>query len=79
VAVAVYNYRDEAVVIRGKAQIIKDEEAFRKHTKAHIDIYNRLFNKVRGTKDVEYIKLDKQGRDNMGVPLFDPKSGVLSR
>ena len=73
VAVAMYNYRDEAVVIRGKAQIIKDEEVFRKHTQAHMDKYNRLFNKVRGTKDVEYIKLDKQGRDNMGIPLFDPK------
>jgi len=38
-----------------------------------MDKYNRLFNKVRGTKGVEYIKLDKQGRDNMGIPLFDPK------
>ena len=29
------------------------------------------FNLANGTRGVEYIKLDEQGRDNMGVPLFD--------
>jgi len=73
VALTVYNYRDEAVIIRGKARLIEDEAEFRKHTQAHIDKYNRLFNKARGTRGVEYIKLDNQGRDNMGIPPFDSK------
>lgn len=74
VALTVYNYRDEAVLMRGKARVQEDEAEFRKHTQAHINKYNRLFNKVRGTKGVEYIKLDEQGRDNMGIPLFDSKT-----
>jgi len=73
VAVTVYNYRQEAVVIRGKGRIVENEEEFQRLTQLHIDKYNRLFNKIRGTKNVEYIKLDEKGRDNMGIPLFDSK------
>lgn len=74
VAVAVYNNRDEAVVIRGKDHIVENEGAFQKLTQLHLDKYNRLFNKVRGTADIEYIKLDEKGRDSMGIPLFDFKT-----
>jgi len=73
VTLTVYNYRDEAVIMRGKACVQEDEAEFRRHTRVHIDKYNRLFNKARGTQGVEYIKLDELGRDNMGIPLFDSK------
>jgi general stress protein 26 len=72
VAVAVYIH-DEAVILKGKAYIIDNKEKFRKLTQAHIDKYNRLFNIAHNTQGIEYIKLDAQGRDNMGVPLFDYK------
>lgn len=73
VVLAVYNMREEAVVVRGKARIVDDEEEFRKLTQAHIDKYNRLFNIAYKTKGIKYIKLDAEGRDNMGIPLFDTK------
>ena len=60
VAVAAYNYREEAVVIRGKAHVVEDEREFRRLTQAHINKYNRLFNKAHGTEGVEYIKLDEK-------------------
>ena len=74
VAVVVYYMREEAVVMRGKAQIVDDEEKFQRLTQAHVDKYNRLFNIVHNTQGIEYIKLDEQGRDNMGIPLFDFKA-----
>lgn len=70
VAVAVYR-GEEAVIIRGVGNIIEDEKEFVRLTQCHIDKYNRLFNIAKGTQNIEYIKLDEQGRDNMGVPLFD--------
>jgi general stress protein 26 len=69
-SVAVY-IRDEAVILNGKAGLIDSEEDFRKLTQAHIDKYNRLFNIAHNTQGIEYIKLDAQGRDNMGTPLFN--------
>jgi nitroimidazol reductase NimA-like FMN-containing flavoprotein (pyridoxamine 5'-phosphate oxidase superfamily) len=77
VAVTVYNYLEEAVVIKGRAHVIGDEGEFRRLTQAHIDRYNRLFNKARGTTGVEYIKLDEKGRDSMGIPLFDHKTRCI--
>jgi len=56
VAIAVYS-AEEAVIIRGKAQIIRDEEEFVKRTRQHISKYN--------------LKLDEQGRDSMGIPLYN--------
>lgn len=64
---------EEAVLIRGTGKIVEDEKEFVKLTQLHIDKYNRLFNIAHGTKDVEYIKLDEHGRDNMGILLFDSK------
>jgi general stress protein 26 len=72
IAVTVYR-GEEAVLIRGVGKIIADEKEFVRLTQFHIDKYNRLFNAASGTKGVEYIKLDKHGRDNMGIPLFDSK------
>jgi nitroimidazol reductase NimA-like FMN-containing flavoprotein (pyridoxamine 5'-phosphate oxidase superfamily) len=72
-AVTVYNDRGEAVVMRGKAHVIEDEEEFKKLTQLHLDKYNRLFNKAKGAEGVEYIKLDEKGLDNMGIPVFDFK------
>lgn len=70
VSVAVYR-GEEAVIIWGKGRVIEDEKEFAKLTQCHVDKYNRLFNAARDTRGLEYIKLDKYGRDNMGVPLFD--------
>jgi general stress protein 26 len=71
-AVAVYR-GEEAVIIRGRGRVVDDEEKFVKLTQWHIEKYNRLFNIARRTKGIEYIKLDEQGRDAMGIPLFDSK------
>jgi nitroimidazol reductase NimA-like FMN-containing flavoprotein (pyridoxamine 5'-phosphate oxidase superfamily) len=57
VAIAVYR-EDEAVIVRGRARIVDDEE-FIKRTQEHIGKYN--------------LRLDEQGRDSMGIPLFDSK------
>ena len=57
VAIAVYR-EDEAVIIRGTARIVDNEE-FIKRTQEHIDKYG--------------LRLDEQGRDSMGIPLFDSK------
>ena len=70
VAVAAY-ISDEAVILNGKAHLIENEKQFRNLTKAHLDKYNSLFNIHHNTQGIEYIKLDPQGRDNMGIPLFD--------
>jgi nitroimidazol reductase NimA-like FMN-containing flavoprotein (pyridoxamine 5'-phosphate oxidase superfamily) len=56
VAVAVYS-GEEAVIVRGKGRVIDDEEEFIKRTQEHIAKY--------------YLRLDKDGRDSMGIPLFD--------
>jgi len=72
VAVAVYR-GEEAVIIRGKGKIVEDEKQFVKLTRLHIDKYNRLFNVAHKTEGIEYIKLDEQGRDSMGIPLFDSR------
>jgi nitroimidazol reductase NimA-like FMN-containing flavoprotein (pyridoxamine 5'-phosphate oxidase superfamily) len=56
VAMAVYR-GEEAVIIRGKARIIDDEKEFIKRTQEHINKYR--------------LKLDEQGRDSVGIPLFD--------
>jgi len=63
--------RDEAAIIQGTGRIVEDEEEFRLLTQAHIDKYNRLYNTAHKTGGVEYIKLNPQGRDSMGIPLFD--------
>jgi len=56
VAIAVYN-GEEAVIIRGKGQIIDDDNEFFEKTQDHIDKYQ--------------LQLDEHGRDSMGIPLFD--------
>jgi PPOX class probable F420-dependent enzyme len=71
VSMAVYNAHDEAVIIRGRARLVDDEKEFRRLTQAHIDKYNRLYNITRSTSGIDYIKLDAQGRDSIGIPLFD--------
>jgi len=72
VAVAVY-CGEEAVIIRGKGRVVEGEKEFVKLTQRHIDKYNRLFNIAHKTEGIEYIKLDEQGRDSLGIPLFDSK------
>jgi len=56
VAVAVYS-GDEAVILRGKARIVEDEEEFARRTQDHVAKY--------------HLKLDKNGKDSLGIPLFD--------
>lgn len=58
VAVAVYS-EEEAVVVNGKARIIEDEGEFLKRTRDHIGKYR--------------LRLDSEGRDSLGIPLFDKK------
>ena len=58
VAVTVYN-GEEAVIIRGKALLIDSHKEFIKRTQEHIDKY--------------HLKLDKHGRDSLGIPLFNEK------
>jgi len=58
--VAVMVYRgEEAVIIKGKARLIDDDEEFVKRTREHVDKYR--------------LKLDERGRDSLGIPLFDDK------
>ena len=71
VSIAVYNAHDEAVVVRGQAKIVDNEKKFKRLTQAHIDKYNHLHNAAHSTSGIQYIKLDAQGRDSMGIPLFD--------
>lgn len=58
VAVAVYR-GEEAVIIRGRGRVVGTREEFFKRTQDHIDKYK--------------LKLDKNGRDSLGIPLFDDK------
>jgi len=58
VAVAVYS-GEEAVIIRGKGRVIEDEAAFVKRTQDHVDKYQ--------------LRLDENGRDSLGIPLFNRK------
>jgi len=69
-AVTVHNDQDEAVVIRGKAHVIEDEKEFRKLTQLHLDKYNRLFNKAKGTEGIEYIKLDEKDETAWAYPCL---------
>jgi len=71
VAVAVY-HGEEAAILRGKGRVVDDEKEFVRLTQRHIEKYNRLVNVAHKTQGVQYIKLDEQGRDSMGKPLFDP-------
>lgn len=56
IAIAVYS-GEEAVVLRGEGRILDSDEEFVKRTQDHIDKYR--------------LKLDQNGRDSMGIPLFD--------
>jgi len=56
VTIAVY-HDEEAVIIRGKGHIIESENEFNSRTQQHIDKY--------------HLKLDAQGRDSMGIQLFN--------
>jgi nitroimidazol reductase NimA-like FMN-containing flavoprotein (pyridoxamine 5'-phosphate oxidase superfamily) len=56
VAVAVYS-GEEAVIIRGIGRILEDNKEFIKRTQDHIRKYK--------------LKIDEQGRDSLGIPLFD--------
>jgi nitroimidazol reductase NimA-like FMN-containing flavoprotein (pyridoxamine 5'-phosphate oxidase superfamily) len=56
VAVAVYR-EEEAVVINGNAKVIQDEVEFVKRTREHVDKYR--------------LRLNAEGRDSLGIPLFD--------
>jgi len=58
VAVAAY-HGEEAVIIQGKGRVIKDETEFARRTQDHIDKYQ--------------LRLDEQGRDSLGIPLFNNK------
>jgi nitroimidazol reductase NimA-like FMN-containing flavoprotein (pyridoxamine 5'-phosphate oxidase superfamily) len=58
VAVATY-HGEEAVIIRGKGRVIKDENEFARRTQDHIGKYQ--------------LRLDEQGRDSLGIPLFNNK------
>lgn len=56
VAIAVYS-GEEAVMIRGKGRIVKQEEEFVRRIQDHVDKYK--------------LKLDEYGRDSLGIRLFD--------
>jgi len=58
VAVAVYR-GEEAVIVRGKALVVENNKEFFKRTQDHINKYQ--------------LKLDKNGRDSLGLPLFNRK------
>ena len=58
VAVAVYR-EEEAVIIRGKGQVIDKSKEFIKRTQDHIEKY--------------HLKIDMHGRDSLGIPLFNEK------
>jgi len=58
VAVAVYS-GEEAVIIKGKGRIIDNAEEFTRKTQEHINKYK--------------LKIDQNGRDSLGIPLFDEK------
>lgn len=58
VVVVFQGYHGEAaVIVRGKGRIIEDDGEFVRRTQEHIEKY--------------HIQLDEEGRDRMGVPLFD--------
>jgi len=58
VTVAVYS-GEEVVIIRGKGRIIDYDREFVKRTQDHINKYK--------------LRLDKDGRDSLGIPLFNKK------
>ena len=55
-ALAVYS-REEAVILRGQGRIVEDHNEFIRRTNDHISKY--------------HLRLDKNGKDSMGIPLFD--------
>lgn len=59
VAIGVYR-GEEAVIIRGIGKVVMDRKAFIKRTQEHICKYR--------------LQLDEQGRDSMGISLFDTKT-----
>lgn len=56
VALAVYS-GEEAVILRGQGRIVEGHNEFIRRTKDHISKY--------------HLRLDKDGKDSMGIPLFD--------
>lgn len=58
VAVAVYR-GEEAVLIRGKRRILDSDEEFIRRIQDHIERYE--------------LKIDDEGRDSLGIPLFNRK------
>lgn len=58
VAVAVYS-GEEAVIMMGKGRVIESEKEFVKRTQEHVDKY--------------HLRLDAQGKDPLGIPLFNRK------
>jgi nitroimidazol reductase NimA-like FMN-containing flavoprotein (pyridoxamine 5'-phosphate oxidase superfamily) len=58
VSIAVYS-GEEAVILRGKGRIIEDDAEFIRRTQDHIGKYK--------------LKLDGEGKDSLGIPLFNKK------
>lgn len=58
VAVAIYS-EEAAVIVRGVGRVLNNDEEFRKRKQDHCDKYE--------------LRLDKLGRDSLGIPLFDEK------
>lgn len=56
VTVAVYS-GEEAVIVRGKGRIVDRDEEFIGKTRDHVNKYR--------------LRLDEQGRDSLGIPLYD--------
>jgi len=56
VAVAIYS-GEEAVIVRGKAQVVESDEEFVRRTRDHVSKYR--------------LRIDEYGRDSLGIPLFD--------
>jgi nitroimidazol reductase NimA-like FMN-containing flavoprotein (pyridoxamine 5'-phosphate oxidase superfamily) len=58
VAVAVFK-SEEAVIIGGKGRVVEEDDGFARRIEDHVEKYR--------------LKLDSQGRDSLGIPLFDKK------
>jgi len=58
VAIAIYS-AEEAVTIRGEGRVIEDQGEFGRRTQQHVKKHN--------------LKLDEQGRDSMGIPLYNSR------
>jgi len=62
VAIAVYS-EEEAVIIRGKGRVVDRSDEFVWRTRDHINKYQ--------------LRLDKNGQDSLGIPLFDEKTRCI--